>query len=359
MTIFGRVRDEFSTWITSVAEAIVSGSNRLGAQQQVRLLETDPNCFVLRTTARPRQPAPAEQSFMLVDDEPDQDLRGDWKATLRGSRLDIRLRPQRFLFRPLDLPRRASDFLDAMIRSQVDRLTPWTANEAVFSWSAPVETAADRIRLTVVAAPKTKVMPLIRLAETWSVGSVTLYAGPDDGPAATSETKVFEKRMRGALDVAPVRRILTIVLLVVGVAAALSLVVADVVGGQLDLQQQQLSRRISERRAAMRANAGNSGDSAQMILARRKQNSPSSVMVLESLSEILPDNTHVTEFRVEKDKLQVVGITQDAPSLVRLLEQSPQFTRVTFFAPTTRSQNDPGERFHVEARLKPYFGPSP
>jgi len=79
-------------------------------------------------------------------------------------------------------------------------------------------------------------------------------------------------------------------------------------------------------------------------------------MVLEAISRALPDTTYVTELHVEGDKMQVAGLTQDAPSLIKLIEQSPQFTRATFFAPTTRSQNDPGERFHIEAHITPYFG---
>lgn len=358
MTLVARIREEFSAWIASVAEAIVAGFSRFGAQHQVRLVETEQNTFVMKMTAKPKQPVPPEYHFVLADDGPDQALAAEWKAALKGSRLDVKLKSSRFLFRPLDLPRRAADFLDGMIRSQIDRLTPWAANDAVFSWSAPVETAADRIHLTVIATPKTKVTPFVRLAEAWGVGSVTLYAGQDDGSAAAGETKVFEKHMRGSLDVVRVRRILSIVLLVAAIAAALSFVMADVIGGRLESEQQQLSRRITERRALMRLSSGSSGDSAQTILARRKQNTPSSVLVLEALSEILPDNTYVTELRIEKDKLQIVGITQDAPSLVKMIEQSPHFTRATFFAPTTRSTNDPGERFHVEARLKPYFGPA-
>jgi general secretion pathway protein L len=205
--------------------------------------------------------------------------------------------------------------------------------------------------------------PLIRLAENCGAGSVILFAAPEgsnavnDGRLSTDGgIKVFEKHMRGSLDLARVRHVLTVVLLTVAVSAALSLGIANVVGSRLDAQQRQLSGKISERRAAMRLELATSEDSAQNLLVRRKHATPSSAMVLDGLSQVLPDNTYVTELRIEKDKLQIVGITQDAPSLVKLLEQSPHFTRATFFAPTTRSANDPGERFHVEARIKSYFG---
>ena len=123
-----------------------------------------------------------------------------------------------------------------------------------------------------------------------------------------------------------------------------------------DGQDQQIQRRIAERRAVIRASQAGSGNSALELLERRKHSAPSSVMVLEALSAILPDHTYATELRIEGDKLQVIGVTRDAPSLIGILEQSPHFTRATFFAPTTRTPNSPGERFHIEARIKPHFG---
>jgi general secretion pathway protein L len=142
-------------------------------------------------------------------------------------------------------------------------------------------------------------------------------------------------------------------LLGAGVATAATLVVSTYLGGVYDDQRQELQQRISQRRAALRIDQP--GESASSLLAKRKQTSPSSVMVLEAISRTLPDSTYVTELRIDADKMQIVGLTRNAPSLIRLLEQSPQFSRATFFAPTTRDRNDPGERFHIEARLKPHF----
>src|SRR5262249_36586967 len=117
---------------------------------------------------------------------------------------------------------------------------------------------------------------------------------------------------------------------------------------------QALARRISEYRSALQR-AGSGAPSELRMLERRKHETPSSVIVLEALSQVLPDHTYVTELRIEGDKLQVIGVTREAPSLIRLIEQSPHFARATFFAPTTRSPTDPGERFHIEARIKPVF----
>ena len=88
-------------------------------------------------------------------------------------------------------------------------------------------------------------------------------------------------------------------------------------------------------------------------MERRKNETAAIVIALDALSHVLPDHTYVTELHIEGGKLQIVGISRDAPSLIRLIEQSEHFTRATFFAPTTRAPSDPGDRFHIEAQLQP------
>jgi len=58
----------------------------------------------------------------------------------------------------------------------------------------------------------------------------------------------------------------------------------------------QLQRRISQRRASLRLDPNAGGGSALNLLAKRKQTTPSSVMVLEALSQALPDSTYVTDY---------------------------------------------------------------
>jgi general secretion pathway protein L len=129
------------------------------------------------------------------------------------------------------------------------------------------------------------------------------------------------------------------------------------IGGEFETRYTDITRRIATQRAQLRAGQDVARDSALAALERHRHEMPSSVIVLEVLSQILPDHTYVTELRIQGDKMQVVGVTRDAPSLIRLIEQSSHFTRATFFAPTTRSPNETGEHFHIEARIEPVFTP--
>jgi general secretion pathway protein L len=239
-----------------------------------------------------------------------------------------------------------------VVRAQIDRLTPWTANDAAFGWSAPAEAGADRVVITVAATARAMVQPIVDALVAAGAEAVTVSAAPPDAAPIT----VFEHRASGTLEAARVRRTLVAVLIVTGLLAGVSLSIAGLAGMKLAGEQDELTRRIADRRMAIRLGR-ESGPVATPLraLERRKYQSPSSVIVLEALSQILPDHTYVTELRIEGDKLRVIGITRDAPSLIRLMEQSPNFTRATFFAPTTKGPSDPGERFHIEAQIEPVF----
>jgi general secretion pathway protein L len=146
--------------------------------------------------------------------------------------------------------------------------------------------------------------------------------------------------------------ILMATFLLSGLSAAAAIGISAIASDNLSAEQQELLRKISARKAAMR---NLSEGSALHALEKRKQTTPSSVVALEALSALLPDDTYVTEFRIDGEKLQIVGMTSDAPSLIRLIEQSPHFAHATFFAPTTRSPGTTKEQFHIESHINSVF----
>jgi len=48
----------------------------------------------------------------------------------------------------------------------------------------------------------------------------------------------------------------------------------------------------------------------------------SSAIVMEALSRALPESAYVTEIRLEKENLRIMGLADDAPGLLAPLERS-------------------------------------
>jgi general secretion pathway protein L len=356
MATMSELKELFGEWIAAVARAIDTVAGRFLRPRQILLSQGEDDSVVAKAISRRNGPAWPDVSFRLDKATPNPPLPADWQTAFRGSRVEAVLQSGHVMFSPLDFPSQAGDFLDGMIRTQVDRLTPWSAHDAIFGWSEPTDTANDRIEVIFAATSKFKIQPLMQFADALDIGSLTVFATTSARDGTPARIKLFDKSLRSAIGrTVDVPRILRVVLLSAGLAAAASLLVAAYLGSSLQTEQQELQRRISQRRAALRLDP-NAGGSGLNLLAKRKQATPSSVMVLEAVTRVLPDTTYVTELRIEGDKIHVVGMTQDAPSLIRLMEQSPQFSRATFFAPTTRAQNEPGERFHIEAHITAYFG---
>ncbi|MBN8989408.1 MAG: PilN domain-containing protein [Rhizobiales bacterium] len=353
MSILEQVATALSLWVDTVARVARAPLANMKTVRRIEAVEDDEHVLEMqlapRTRTRDGELPPCRIQIREGDVSPS--LPAHWAAAVRGGSVELALRPSRFVFRALELPNRAAEFLDGIIRSQIDRLTPWNADETAFHWTAP-RTAGDRISLTVVATGRA---PMVALARTFfDLGATSVEIS-----TATAEQErviVYARQAGGSAGFDRLRACLVAVLTTTGILAMLTAGVSGFVADSYDAQQQQISRRISEQRAIMQGNQGGAAGSPLEMLVRRKQTTPSSVLVLEELSALLPDHTYATEVRIDGDKLQIVGLTRDAPSLIQILEQSPHFSSAGFFAPTTRAANDPGERFHIEARLRPQFG---
>ena len=345
----------FGDWIAAVTDAVEAAAGRVVRSRRIMLDQAGDGAFTARMTASKSQPALPDVSFRFDGVRISPPLPADWRLAFRGSRVEAQLPSGQVMACKLDFPGLAGDFLDGMIRAQVDRLTPWTVNDAVFGWSPPVA-ANERIEVIFAATSKIKTQPLLQFAQKVDAASVAVFSAAAIAGEPPVRIKLLDKPLQSAVGTAlSIPRLLRTILLGAGAAAAASLLIAAYMESSMQSQQEDLLRQISQRRAALRLDANGAG-SALGLLAKRKQTTPSAIMVLEAISRALPDTTYVTELRIEGDKVQVVGMTQDAPSLIRLMEQSPQFTRATFFAPTTHAANEPGERFHIEAHLNAYFG---
>jgi general secretion pathway protein L len=348
------ISEAFMNWCSVIAKALLAAFGGLKARQNVRLVEADHDCFTVEVVRGGKVANAFHDRVRIVDGKLDGALPGKLLAALRGSKVELVLKPDRFLFRPLELPKRASEFLGGIVRAQIDRLTPWTAREAVFGWSRPNDIGKDRIVLTVVATAQTLIEPYLRVLTDLGAGAIAISTIPQGESPTEPGVEILQNGTRLETDIRRVRNAVAAVFVVMAILAGLAVTLGQFATDSLDVERQDLSSQISRQRALLRSSGAESNPELH-ALERRKRENPMSVLIIEALSQVLPDHTYLTELRIEADKLQLIGITRDAPSLVRLIEQSPHFTRATFFAPTTRMPDDPGERFHIEAHISPVF----
>ena len=340
----------FSCWIDATTNATVGWRDRWTARHVIKLTEERHGEFILQAPESVRA-----QKLVVTDGGLEGVFSPELAAILPGSRVELTLRPHQLLFRQIELPARAAEFLDGILRAQIDSLTPWNADDCAYGWSKPVQVMADRIVLNIAAGALQSLRPYARAFSNAGAYSVSMHAMSENS-TDQAPIKIWEERTQGRVKLQKIRRLLVFILLSAVITATVAATTSAVVSSRIAAEQEQLAEQIDRARTAAGIRKDREGRSEADTLNRliqRKQHARPTVMVIDDLSRLLPGHTYLTELRAEGDKLRISGITRDAPSLIGLLEQSGRFTKASFFAPTTRATSSPGERFHIEATIQP------
>jgi general secretion pathway protein L len=271
---------------------------------------------------------------------------------LRNRAVELRLASERIVSRELTLPETSRDYLGSIIRNQLERLTPWAAERVVFDY-APVGRADARpgqIAVRVVATAREIVEASVaRLA---AAGVTAVAVGSADEPldrpsridlagGRNARVKASARRIRFALFA------WASAVVVAGSFAVWRVADANNAAATIAAEIAQ-NRRVVD--AAIARNVASGG--AQPIIARRQAETPM-VVLLDDLARLLPDGTYLTELGLDNGEVRLAGVSDQAPALIALLQDSPELTEVRFAAPTTRSPDGTTDSFQIVARLRP------
>ena len=256
----------------------------------------------------------------------------------------------RTLRRAISLPAAAEDNLRQVLAFEMDRQTPFKADQVYFDYRVAPRAAAERnlhVELTVVPRAQLDAelatvagsAPMLDGVDCWSDVRGGARLGLNLLPAERRYArKNLRLRLNLALGAATVVLLITCMQLWLGNRqAALEAMQADVAKAQNDAKQ------VSQLRKTLQDTI----DSAN-FLSRKKHDTPLMVDLLEDLTKRLPDDTYLERLNVDdKNKIELQGLSDDASKLIGLLNQSTLLTNPSVqgtIQPDPRTKKD---RFNI------------
>lgn len=244
------------------------------------------------------------------------------------------------LSREVTLPLAAAADLRAVIGFEMDRLTPFSADEIVWRISGPVaDRARELLRLRLTFVPRAMLAaPLAALAGL-GLAPAAIEMGQEQIPLGGAPRAWLLRRCRGWAAVSVVLALACVLTPFLRQQMALAAAEGQIASHAVAAHQAEALRRqlaIARSSHAVIAKAGQGGDVLR---------------VLAMLTDALPDGTWLSDLTIKNGELSLDGQSADAAKLIARLAAAPGVKDPGFTAPVTRSADGKRDQFSLHARL--------
>jgi general secretion pathway protein L len=263
----------------------------------------------------------------------------------------LRLRGEDVLTKSVALPLAAERHLAQALGFELDRETPFDADELY--WGYRIEHRDRRKRLIsvcLILVPRTQLMRLLEVFNLIglppSVAEVVLASGHceklglDSRPPGSDQSKRWLRRgiVAGCSAMATV-------------AIALPFVRQELALDRLDVDIAAQHAAISETSSLNRELDLMSKALGAVAKERREVGDP--LAVLANLTRVLPDDTYLTELTLRQRKITFSGRSAAASRLIGTLAADNKFHDPAFAAPVTRTDGAGAEAFTITSGVAP------
>lgn len=255
------------------------------------------------------------------------------------------------LRRPLTLPLAAEPRLREVLAFELDRQTPFTADQVSCQGRVLSRDAAtQQMQVELLVLPKARLETELQALGPLAQGLAGVDAVEADG-RRLGLNLLPDARREQRRD--PVRRLN---LLLGGVAAAaLFLALLFCLHNRSErleeLQRQVAAANDEARQARMLRNQLQVSAQAANFLSTTRASRPTMLELLEDLSRRIPDDTSLDKLAVNNGRLVMVGLSRAAPAMVGLLQDSPLLSDPELSGAVQSDPRSGRDRFTLTANI--------
>ncbi len=276
-------------------------------------------------------------------------------AELKNARLILRLNSEQAIKKILYLPSAVKENLHQVVEYEMDKYTPFNSSQVYFALKPQGKEENEHIKVLLVLTPR-ETLDAINL----QLNAAGIYPDVIDyEDAANNFAEDFqiynllpewERPVKNRME-QTITWFLSIVLLMLMVGVLVFPVWSE--GQIVDSLKQQIKQLEQETRfvQSQQLEIDKIIDETEQ-LNQFKKNSPALLEMVDSLSDLINENTWLTHFKYKQGSLQIQGQSPTAEVLIGILEASPLFSNVRFVSPLTQDKRTGLERFQISLDVR-------
>lgn len=266
----------------------------------------------------------------------------------QGPSAVLRLPPELLLEQQAVLPIAAERDPERVLQYEMDRITPFTADELFWTWSVERrDRAQGRLYLRLLLVPKARLAPVLGVLREAGLRPAALEA-LGSGPArriALDRAQPARWRKRASVAASVACAVLAVA------AVAVPFGVQSIQGNRVEQQIATLRPQVDQaealRRRILSSTAGTD------VFEQQRGRVGDALQTLATLTDVLPDDTFLNELTLRARVLTISGQSAGAARLIAALAAEHSIRNPAFAAPVTRNEGTHSEGFSIRAEVAP------
>ena len=270
---------------------------------------------------------------------------------IEKAELVLRLPPEQALQKVIFLPTAVQENLQQVVGFELDRYTPFTADQVYFSLVVLGDTGHGQLQVLLIVAPKTHLDEQLKFLQAFlgvQPHRVDYQLAASDFPQIRNRYNLLPDRyrQRGSKLSQSADWLLSVLLVLLALATLIWPVWME--GQAVESLKDRISQLEKQNRVvdAQQSEIDALHAETQKIIDI-KQQSPALLAVLNELSQLLNDETWLTHMQFSGQHIQIQGQSPAASALIGVLERSEFFSDVSFASPLTQDKITGRERFQI------------